>query len=48
MNLSFLISVSSVLITGIICQDDASKKICDDKSSGEMFRLKAGKENCRD
>lgn len=40
--------MSSVLITGIICQDDASKKICDDKSSGEMFRLKAGKENCRD
>ena len=35
-------------VAGILCQDDAAKKLCDDKSSGEMFRLKAGKENCRD
>ena len=36
-------------IAGAVCQqDDASQKICEDKSSGEMFRLKAGKANCRD
>ena len=40
--------LSSHLVSGTFCQDDAAKKLCDDKSSGEMFRLKAGKENCRD
>ena len=45
---TFIINKTYYIIAGIICQDDASKKICDDKSSGEMFRLKAGKENCRD
>ena len=35
---------------GVFCQDedDESRKLCEDKSAGELFRLKAGKDNCRD
>merc|ERR1712038_473799 len=42
----------SLLVTGVFCQDDEQlsqeKKLCEDKSSGELFRLKAGKDSCRD
>jgi len=42
----------SLLLTGVFCQDDEQlsqeKKLCEDKSSGELFRLKAGKDSCRD
>ena len=34
-----------------MCQDDddeTEKKLCADKSAGELFRLKEGKDNCRD
>ena len=46
--ITFLGHNNRTRIAGILCQEDASQKICEDKSSGEMFRLKAGKENCRD
>ena len=38
-------------ISGVICQDEDEEKfnkLCEDKSAGELFRLKAGKDNCRD
>ena len=34
-----------------MCQDEDDEKfkaLCADKSAGELFRLKAGKDNCRD
>ena len=34
--------------SGVLAQDDATSKLCEGKTSGEMFRLKAGKQNCRD
>jgi len=38
-----------VIIAGVLAQDDdAASKLCEGKSSGEMFRLQAGKKNCRD
>ena len=39
-----------LVITGLLAQDDLSqeKKLCADKTSGELFRLQAGKDNCRD
>jgi len=38
-----------VIIAGVLAQDDdAASKLCEGKSSGEMFRLQAGKNNCRD
>merc|ERR1712117_481440 len=43
---------SVLLLTGVLCQDEEQlsqeKKLCEDKSSGELFRLKAGKDSCRD
>ena len=38
------------MIVGVLAQDDLSqeKKLCADKTSGELFRLQAGKDNCRD
>jgi len=41
------------LLAGVLCQDDDEErtheqKLCQDKSAGELFRLKAGKDNCRD
>jgi len=45
-------SAAIVLLAGVICQDEKSedfeKKLCADKSSGELFRLQGGKEHCRD
>lgn len=42
----------SVNVSGtVFCQDDDEEKLnklCEDKSAGELFRLKAGKDNCRD
>merc|ERR1712222_144215 len=38
-------------LTGVLCQDEDDEKfkeLCKDKSAGELFRLKAGKDNCRD
>ena len=40
-------------ISGVSCQDSdeelsQEKKLCQDKSAGELFRLKAGKDACRD
>merc|ERR1711879_727955 len=38
-------------VTGVLCQDDddeTERKLCKDKSAGELFRLKEGEENCRD
>ena len=42
-----------MLLAGVICQDDEEAKsheakLCEDKSSGELFRLKSGKDSCRD
>merc|ERR1712203_1132530 len=42
-----------VSLSGVLCQDDEEAKsheakLCEDKSSGELFRLKSGKDNCRD
>jgi len=43
-----LVSVISV----VFCQEEEElsqeKKLCQDKSAGELFRLKAGKDACRD
>jgi len=39
------------LLAGVLCQDESDsheKKLCQDKSSGELFRLKTGKDSCRD
>ena len=36
---------------GALAQDEDEEKLnklCQDKSAGELFRLKAGKDNCRD
>ena len=42
-------SGSLIKIPGVLAQDDdAASKLCEGKSSGEMFRLQAGKKNCRD
>merc|ERR1712018_656314 len=40
----------SVTTPGVLCQDDdeTERKLCKDKSAGELFRLKEGEENCRD
>jgi len=38
-------------VTGALAQDEDEEKLnklCQDKSAGELFRLKAGKDNCRD
>ena len=39
-------------VLGVLCQDDETlsqeKKLCEDKSAGELFRLKSGKDACRD
>ena len=39
-------------VLGVLCQDDETlsqeKKLCKDKSAGELFRLKSGKDACRD
>jgi len=53
MNLSAVLgAVVAVLVSlsGVLGQDDISqeKKLCADKTSGELFRLQAGKDNCRD
>jgi len=42
-----------LVVSGISCQDSdeelsQEKKLCQDKSAGELFRLKAGKDACRD
>lgn len=40
-----------LVILGVLCQDEDDEKfkeLCKDKSAGELFRLKAGKDNCRD
>jgi hypothetical protein len=38
--------------SGLLCQDDEAlsheTKLCEDKSAGELFRLKAGEDSCRD
>ena len=41
---------SRLFIVGVLCQDDdeTERKLCADKSAGELFRLKEGEENCRD
>jgi len=38
-----------VLLSPILCQDggEHEKALCKDKSAGELFRLSAGKQNCR-
>ncbi len=40
------------LFSGLLCQDDEAltheTKLCEDKSAGELFRLKAGEDSCRD
>ena len=40
---------------GVICQDDVNEEgltdqqiLCKDKEAGELFRITAGEENCRD
>ena len=41
----------SLITLGVLCQDDddeTERKLCKDKSAGELFRLKEGEENCRD
>merc|ERR1712154_261419 len=42
----------ALVLSGVLCQDDESlsqeKKLCEDKSAGELFRLKSGKDACRD
>ena len=46
--------ISRIIIcfAGVLAQDDDDisheKKLCADKTSGELFRLQAGKDNCRD
>merc|ERR1711863_244202 len=42
-----------VALSGVICQDEDDAKsheakLCEDKSSGELFRLKSGSDSCRD
>merc|ERR1711962_1069197 len=41
-----------LVITGVLCQDDddltQEQKLCKGKSAGELFRLKAGADACRD
>jgi len=42
-----------VSLSGVICQDEDDAKsheakLCEDKSSGELFRLKSGADSCRD
>ena len=41
-----------VSVSGIEGREDEDEekfnKLCEDKSAGELFRLKAGKDNCRD
>ena len=40
-------------LAGVLCQDDEDSKsheakLCEDKSAGELFRLKGGSDACRD
>jgi hypothetical protein len=41
-----------ISVLGVLCQDDETlaqeKELCKDKSAGELFRLKGGKDACRD
>jgi hypothetical protein len=41
-----------LFFSGLLCQDDEAlsheTKLCEDKSAGELFRLKAGEDSCRD
>ena len=41
-----------LVFAGVLAQNDdeisQEKKLCADKTSGELFRLQAGKDNCRD
>jgi len=49
--MGWLTNLAVVLaVTGVLCQDDdeTERKLCADKSAGELFRLKEGEENCRD
>ena len=51
---SQFLSSTLKFLSGVLCQleeDEAisqKKKLCEDKSAGELFRLKAGADNCRD
>jgi len=51
--MSWLHKVAAIcLITFVRCQEDEElsqeQQLCQDKSAGELFRLKTGEENCRD
>jgi len=41
-----------LILKGVFCQDEEQisqeKALCKDKSAGELFRLKSGKDACRD
>ena len=48
-----VLTKTKLLLVGILCQDDEESKsheakLCEDKSSGELFRLKGGEDSCRD
>ena len=48
-----VLTKTKLLLAGILCQDDEESKsheakLCEDKSSGELFRLKGGEDSCRD
>ena len=49
---TYILYLPSLCVLGtVFCQDDDEEKLnklCEDKSAGELFRLKAGKDNCRD
>jgi hypothetical protein len=50
---SFVYKINGDLcFSGLLCQDDEAlsheTKLCEDKSAGELFRLKAGEDSCRD
>jgi len=45
------VALATFLLAGVRAQDDGrtdEQELCDDKSAGELFRIKTGKENCRD
>jgi len=48
----YSVAFATLLVTSVVCQDDEAlsheEKLCEDKSAGELFRLSAGEDNCRD
>ena len=48
-----VIQTNLYVFGGVVCQDEETglsneQSLCEDKSAGELFRLKAGEDSCRD